>query len=72
MNVNYGTNNYNNYNDAFEEILIFNKGYNRLPQNIKPYNHRTFKSSYRRYVFDSRYQNDHIGAQPIQINFKLI
>ena len=38
---------------------------------IKPYiNHRTFKSSYRVYVFDTRYQNDHIGPQPIQLYFK--
>ena len=26
--------------------------------------HRTFKSSYRIYVFDTRYQNNHIGPQP--------
>ena len=39
--------------------------------NIKPYiNHRTFKNSYRIYVFDTRYQSDHIGPQPIQLNFK--
>ena len=68
MNVNYGT---NIYNEAFKEIVSFNKDYNGLPHNIKPYiNHRTFKSSYRIYVFDTRYQNDHIGPQPIQLNFK--
>ena len=68
MNVNYGT---NNYKEAFKEIVIFNKDYNGFPYNIKPYiNHRIFKSSYRIYVFDTRYQNDHIGSQPIQINFK--
>ena len=40
MNVNYGT---NNYNEAFKEIVSFNKDYNGLPHNIKPYiNHRTF------------------------------
>ena len=32
--------------------------------------HRTFKSSYRIYVFDTRYQTNHIGPQPIQLNFK--
>ena len=37
---------------------------------IQPYiNHRTFKSSYRIYVFDTRYQSDQIGPQPIQLNF---
>ena len=59
MNINYGT---NNYNEAFKEIVSFNKDYNGLPHNIKPYiNHKTFKSSYRIYVFDTRYQSDHIG-----------
>ena len=68
MNINYGT---NNYNEAFKEIVSFNKDYNGLPHNIKPYiNHRTFKSIYRIYVFDTRYQSDHIGPQPIQLNFK--
>ena len=68
MNINYGT---NNYNEAFKEIVSFNKDYNGLPHNIKPYiNHRTFKSSYRIYVFDTRYQSNHIGPQPIQLNFK--
>ena len=43
MNINYGA---NKYNEAFKEIVNFNKDYNGLPQNIKPYiNHRTFKSS---------------------------
>ena len=68
MNINYGT---NNYNEAFKEIVSFNKDYNGLPHNIKPYiNHRTFKSNYRIYVFETRYQRDHIGPQPIQLNFK--
>ena len=59
MNINYGT---NNYNEDFKEIVIFNKGFNGLPYNFKPYiNHRTFQSSYRIYVFDNRYQTDHIG-----------
>ena len=43
MSKNYGT---NNYNEAFREIVSFNKDYNGLPHNIKPYiNHRTFKSN---------------------------
>ena len=43
MNINNGT---NNYNEAFKEIVSFNKDYNWLPHNIKPYiNHRIFKSS---------------------------
>ena len=68
MNINYGT---NNYNEAFKEIVNYNKDYNGLPDNIKPYiNHRKFKRSYRIYVFDTRYQNDHIVPQPIQHNFK--
>ena len=54
-------------------LLIFNIDYNGLPHNIKPYiNHRTFKSGYRIYVFDTRYQNDHIGPQPIQLKFYLV
>ena len=68
MNINYVT---NNYNEAFREIVNFNKDYNGLPHNFKPYiNHRTFKSSYRIYVFDTRYQSDHMGPQPIQLNFE--
>ena len=68
MNINYGT---NNYNEAFKEIVSFNKNYNGLPHNIKPFvNHRTFKSNYRIYVFDTRYQRDHIGPQPIQLILK--
>ena len=67
MDINYGT----RYNKAFKEIVSFNKDYNGLPLNIKPHiNQRTFKSSYRIYVFDTRYQSDHIGPQPIQLNFK--
>ena len=70
MNINYGS---NIYSEAFKEIVSFNKEYNELPHNIKPYiNHRTFKSSYRIYVFDARYQSDHIGPQPIQLNFEFI
>ena len=39
MNIIYGT---NNYNEAFKEIVSFNKDYNGLPHNIKPYiNRRT-------------------------------
>ena len=68
MNIYYGT---NNYNEALKEIVSFIKDYNGLPHNIKPYiNHRTFKSSYRIYVFDTRYQSNHIGPQPTQLNFK--
>ena len=66
MNNNYCT---NFYNEAFKDFV--NKGYNGLPHNVKPYiNHRIFKSSFRLYVFDTRYQNDQIGPQPVQINFK--
>ena len=68
INNYYGT---NNYNESFKEIINFNKDYNGLPHNFKPYiNHRTFKSSYKIYVFDTRHQNDHIGPQPIQLSFK--
>ena len=68
MNINYGT---NNYDEAFKEIVNFNKDYNGLPHNIKQYtNHRKFKRTYRIYVYDTRYQNDHIGQQPIQLNFQ--
>ena len=55
----------------FKDIVNFNKDYNGLPHNIKPFiNQITFKSYYRIYVFDTRYQSDHIGPQPIQLNFK--
>ena len=68
MNILYGT---NNYKDAFKKIVNYNKYYNGLPHNIKPYiNHRTFKSSYRKYVFDTRYQNDRISPQTMKHNFK--
>ena len=68
MNINYGT---NDYNEDFKEIVSFKKDFNGLPHNIKPYlNHRTFKKSYRIYVFATRYQSDHIGPQPIQLNIK--
>ena len=68
MNINYGT---INYKKAFKETVSFNKDYNGLPYNIKPYiNHRTFKINYRIHVFDTRYQSDHIGPRPIQLNFK--
>ena len=61
----------NNYNEAFKEFVSFNKDYNGLPHNIIPYiNHRTFKSNYRIFVFETRYQSDHIGPQPRQLNFK--
>ena len=52
MNIIFGA---NNYNESFEEIVNFIKDYSGLPHNIKPYiNHRTFKSSYRIFVFDTR------------------
>ena len=67
MNINYGT---NIYDEAFKEIVNFKKVFNGLPHKVKPYiNHRTFKSKYRINVFHTRYQNDHIGPQPIQLNF---
>ena len=34
MNINFGT---NNYNEGFKEIVSFNKDYKGLPHNIKPY-----------------------------------
>ena len=70
MNINYGT---NNYNEAIKETVNFNKDYNGLPHNIKPYiNQKTFKSSYRIYVFDTRYQIDHIGPQPYNLISNLV
>ena len=51
--------------------MNFNRNHNGLLDSIKPHiNQRTFKSSYRIYIFDIRYQRDHIGAQAIQPNFK--
>ena len=55
MNINYVT---NNLNEAYKEIVNFNKDYNGLLHKIEPYiTPRTLKSSYRMYVFDTRYQN---------------
>ena len=68
MNINYGT---KIYNEAFKEILNFNKEFNGLPHNIKPnINHRTFKTSFKKYVFDTSYQKDQLGPQPKQLNFE--
>ena len=68
LKINYGN---KNYNEAFKEIVSLNKDYNGRPHNIKPnINHRTFKSNYRIYVFDTRYQIDNIDPQPIQLSFK--
>ena len=54
----------------FEEILNFNKDYNGLPHNTKlDIIQRTFKTSYRIYVFGTRYKSDHIGPLPIQLSF---
>ena len=60
MNVDYDV---KIYNEAFRYIVTFIG----IPDHNKPYkNHRTFKRS----LFDTRYQRDHIGTQPIQLNFK--
>ena len=68
MNINYGA---KNSNEAFKEVVSFNKDFNGLPNNIKPYiNHRTFKSNYRIYVFDTRYQSNPIAPQLILLYFK--
>ena len=68
MNINNGI---KNYNEAIKEIDNFNKDYNGLPHKLKAYiYHTTFKSNYRIYVFNSRYQSDYIGPQPIELNFK--
>ena len=68
MNTNYGT---DNYTEAVKEIVNFNEDYIGLTHNNKPYiNRRTFKRSYRVYVFDTRNQNNHIGPQRIPLNFK--
>ena len=65
---NYGA---DNYNVAYNEIVNFNRNYNRLLDSIQPYKtYRTFKSSYIIHLFDSRYQRDHIGAQTKHLNFK--
>ena len=69
MNISYGT---NKYSEAFKEIVYFIKDYNGLPHNIKPYiNQKKFKSSYRIFVIETRYKNNHIGPLPIQPNFKI-
>ena len=68
MTINYGC---NNYNVTYKEIVNFNRNYNGLLDIIKPYiNLRSFKSSYRIYIFDTRYQRDHIRAQAKQLNLK--
>ena len=68
MNVNYGT---NNHNVALKKIVKFNRIYTGLLDSIKPYiNHKAFKTYYRIFILDTRYQRDHIQAQTIQIHFK--
>ena len=68
MNFNYGT---TNYNEPFKEIVDYNKDYKELTHKNKPHiNHRIFENSYEIYLFDTSYQNDHIGPQPIQLIFK--
>ena len=47
----------NNYNVAYKEIIKLNRNYYRALDSIKPHiNQRTFKSNFRIYLFDSRYQ----------------
>ena len=68
MNNNYGN---KNYIEAFKEIVNFNKDYQGLPHKIKTYiSHRTFKSSRGIYVIETTYQNNLLGPQPKQLNFK--
>ena len=68
MNNNYGS---NLYNEAFKKFVNFKKDFNGLPHYLKPYiGHRTFKTIYKIYIIDTRYQNDLIGPQPKQLNFK--
>ena len=67
MNINYGT---NNYNEAFKEIVNFIKDYNGLPHNIKPYTiieHSKVVIEYLYLILDIKYKYDHIGPQPIQL-----
>ena len=58
MTIKYGT---NNYNVAYKEIVNWAlKRYNGLLDSIKPYkNPRTFKSSYKIYIFHTRYQRSY-------------
>ena len=68
MNIKYFT---TNCNAAKQDIVNFNRNYNGLLDSIKScINHRTFKSSYRTYMFETRYRRDHIGPQALQLNFK--
>ena len=54
ITVNYAA---NIYNVAYKETIKFNRNYNGVLDSIKPYkNQRTFKSNFRIYLFDSRYQ----------------
>ena len=63
MIINYGS---NIYNVAYKEIVSFSRSYNGLLDSIIPYiNLRTFKSSDRLYLFDTRYQRDHKRAEAI-------
>ena len=68
MSFNYGTTNYNE-NETFKEIVDDNEPTPKIKPHI---NHRIFENSYGIFLFDTRYQNDHIGPQPIQLNFKFI
>ena len=53
--------------------MNFNRNFIGLLYSIKPYiNHRSFKRNFRIYIFDTRYQKNHIRAQAMQLNFKFV
>ena len=59
MTNNYGT---INYNKLYKETISFNRNYNGILDGFKPYiNHRTLKIL-AEYIFDNKYQREHIGA----------
>ena len=62
MNINYGT---NIYNEAFKEFVSFNKDYNGLPHSIKPYIIIEHSKVIIEYMYSILDQSDHIGPQPI-------
>ena len=66
MTLNYAR---NDYDDAYNEVQNFY--YNNVSSIQEPgISRRDFKEHYNFYIFDLRYQKEHISAQQLQLQFK--
>ena len=59
----------NIYDDAYNEVLSFYKNQIGLPH-IPLISRAEFKANYNFYIFDLRYQPEHISAQPMKVFFE--